>query len=188
MLVEFFKYISRRFDAVVFGIEYTGYGPTRESHTPSMEQTYDDVACGIDHVRQAEPALPMVVWSRSMGCAPALRALAEAGQNACAGLILESPFLSPLMTVVPFRLFFETDFENIDEISKLSKVPILFIHGDCDTVVPSWHTEKLYELYTNGPKELAIVHGGKHNDLFSKHRSFVESKLDSFVYMYIVKE
>jgi fermentation-respiration switch protein FrsA (DUF1100 family) len=190
MLLEFFKYISRRFEAVVFVVEYTGYGPTRETHTPSMENTHADVDCCLDHVKAVEPGLPLLVWARSMGCAPALRSLASVPAGTCAGLVLESAFLTPLMTVVPFRLPLESDFENIDEIAHLPGVPILFIHGKKDTVVPSWHAETLFNAYENGPKTLVLVPTGSHNDLFGKmeHRSLVEVELEHFIQTYFLSK
>lgn len=189
LLLNFLKYISQRYEAVVFAAEYTGYGPTRWTHTPSMEYAYDDVACALHHIREAEPTLPLVVWSRSMGCAPALRAIANAGANACEGLILESPFLSPLMTVIPFRTYMESNFENIDEIERLRNIPILFIHGQMDTVVGSWHSETLFRMYSKGPKELVLLPNGKHNDLFNKleNRTPIEKHMDIFMNLYIFK-
>lgn len=188
MLLQFFKYISARYDAIVFAVEYTGYGPTHTLHPPSMPAAYDDVAKGIAHAKAAEPALPLLIWARSMGCAPVIRAVANNPAGFCAGLILESPFLSPLMTVFPFRLFFETDFESIDEVQRLEKLPILFIHGERDTVVPMWHSKRLFDLCGSAPKQLVLVPNGTHNDLFGNatNRAFVERELDNFALSYIL--
>jgi fermentation-respiration switch protein FrsA (DUF1100 family) len=47
--------------------------------------------------------------------------------------------------------------------------PVLFIVGDQDEIVPSFHSKKLHELAagTLGSRaQLYTVHGGSHNDCF----------------------
>ena len=43
----------------------------------------------------------------------------------------------------------------------LSPIPLLFIHGDADTIVPLHHSQRLYEL-AGFPKDLWVVPGAGH--------------------------
>ena len=44
---------------------------------------------------------------------------------------------------------------------KRAEVPILFVHGDCDTVVPCWMAQKLYEACPT-EKQILIAEGAAH--------------------------
>lgn len=159
----------------MYAVEYTGYGPTRYM-TPTMTRTYKDVLVASEHLSRIE-TLPRVVWGRSMGCAPAMRAVATHGLSAAA--IMESAFLSPLMTVVPVHLPIETMFENIEEVENVPPhVAMLFIHGVKDKVVPFWHGQRLFKLCRSRQKQFLDVPEGTHNNLHSAfNRPLVESAL-----------
>ena len=172
-------HVSMFMNAVVYAVEYTGYGPTRYLK-PSMERVYSDVIAASAHLCRTE-SLPRVVWGRSMGCAPAMRVVSQHGVCNCA--IIESAFLSPLMTVIPLHLPFESMFENIEEIERVSPgVAMLFIHGEDDKVVPLWHGERLFELCASRHKHIIVVPHGTHNNLHSvHHRERVEGDIVRFV-------
>jgi alpha-beta hydrolase superfamily lysophospholipase len=179
LLKPFLARMSTFMDAVVYAVEYTGYGPTRYE-TPSMSRTYQDVLVASEYLCRTE-SLPRVVWGRSMGCAPAMRVVAKHG--VCIGAILESAFLSPLMTVLPLHLPFETMFENIEEIKRVSPtVPMLFLHGEKDAVVPLWHGDRLFKKCRSDLKRMITIPGGTHNNLHSvNHRTLVEEDIMCFV-------
>ena len=145
-----------------------------------MFDTYDDVLSASKYLAQRE-TLPRIMWGRSMGCAPAMRAASEHGRSVA--VILESAFLSPLMTVIPFHMPFETRFENIEEIRRLPQhIPILFIHGLEDDVVPFWHGKHLHALCESHTKRFLAVEGGTHNNLHSgSSRSIVEGEAMHFI-------
>ena len=60
-------------------------------------------------------------------------------KNPVAGLILQSPFLSIIRTIYNIKKtpYFDI-FNNCDKAHKLF-TKILFLHGDCDTIVPYIH-------------------------------------------------
>jgi fermentation-respiration switch protein FrsA (DUF1100 family) len=179
MLKPYLAHMSHFMDAVVYAVEYTGYGPTRYTE-PSMIRTYQDVLVASEYLCKVE-SLPRVVWGRSMGCAPAMRVVAKHG--VCIGAIMESAFLSPLMTVIPLHLPFETMFENIEEIEQVSPtVPMLFLHGEQDAIVPLWHGKCLYKLCKSELKRMIVIPNGTHNNLHaSVHRTRVEEDIMRFV-------
>ncbi len=61
-----------------------------------------------------------------------------------------------------------------------SKVPILFIHGDKDTLVP---TDMVYKLYSacKGKKRLLIVNGANHASSYFTNRQEYEKTLLAFI-------
>lgn len=75
---------------------------------------------------------------------------------------------------------------NADSIKQLKKnhKPMMFIHGNKDTFVP---TEMVYENYraTQGPKELWIVPNATHAKSFATHPKQYEQKVEKFLNKYI---
>jgi pimeloyl-ACP methyl ester carboxylesterase len=70
----------------------------------------------------------------------------------------------------PFWLKKEKPLNNVDKIG----AAILYIHGDKDWVVKSWHSRLLYEK-TNSPKRLVIIKDGPHAEYLLRkfHDEFV---------------
>lgn len=71
---------------------------------------------------------------------------------------------------------------SVNQLKK-NKLPILFIHGDRDTFVP---TRMVYENYkaTKGPKELYLVKGADHAETFKKDKQLYEKKIKEFLQKY----
>ncbi|MBU0635343.1 MAG: alpha/beta hydrolase [Candidatus Omnitrophica bacterium] len=58
----------------------------------------------------------------------------------------------------PFWLKKDNPINLVDKI----KIPILFVHGDADWVIKSWHSQLLYEKAATQHKRLVIIKGGPH--------------------------
>ncbi|MGY3778837.1 alpha/beta hydrolase [Isobaculum melis] len=78
---------------------------------------------------------------------------------------------------------------NFDEASAVkqlekNKTPMLFIHGDQDTFVP---TEMLDEVYTASPaeKEKHIFEGAGHGESYGKHKAAYKELVTTFIEKYI---
>lgn len=69
------------------------------------------------------------------------------------------------------------------QVSK-SKTPILFIHGDEDTFVPSAMLEKVYQA-ANGPKDKLVVKGAGHGEASNIEKEIYWDKVISFIFQYI---
>src|SRR5262249_60947075 len=115
--------------------DYRGYG--KSSGKPGEQEVYDDgLAMVAEAERRGVPAVRMVLFGESLGCAVAIEtALAKP----CAGLILEAPFLSieamarryyPWIPAALIRL----RFDNGAKIGRLA-VPKLFMQAERDAVV-----------------------------------------------------
>lgn len=73
---------------------------------------------------------------------------------------------------------------NFSEASALNQVkhckwPMLFIHGDKDTFVPTWMVKELYEAKPE-PKELWITDGAEHALSYKCHKSEYIRRIISF--------
>lgn len=65
-----------------------------------------------------------------------------------------------------------------------SRVPMLFVHGDNDGLVPTKMGEELFELCSK-PKELLIVSGAGHADSIRVNEQCYHAKLDEFIDKYL---
>lgn len=150
----------------VVAFNYRGYGLSGGS--PSEQGVYRDAGAvyrlvtidwGIDPGR-------VVLWGHSIGGAVAANLAAS---EPCAALILESTFRSAkamagrMMPLLPAGPFLTYQFDNESHVQTL-QIPILFIHGADDHLVPPSDTHRLHALAT-GPKELWLVDDAGHNDL-----------------------
>ncbi|MBQ3565551.1 MAG: alpha/beta hydrolase, partial [Oscillospiraceae bacterium] len=67
---------------------------------------------------------------------------------------------------------------------KETNIPILFIHGEKDDFVPTWMSEKNYEV-CNSPKELLIVPNAAHAASYYENTQQYEEKVSAFVDKYV---
>ena len=78
---------------------------------------------------------------------------------------------------------------NFKEASSLNqvkkcKLPMLFIHGDADTYVPTWMVYPLYEAKSE-PKELWLVPGATHAMSYKDYPQEYTQRVKNFVGKYI---
>ena len=147
--------------------DYRGYGKSQGKI--DERGFYEDTLAALARARElarGEKAR-LVVFGRSLGGIAASRVAAEKG---VAGVILESTFtnlgdmaksiypLPGLGGLLAGRLAADRFLQN-------AAVPLLFLHGDCDDIVPLELGRKLYET-AKAPKEFMVVEGAGHNDTF----------------------
>ena len=70
----------------------------------------------------------------------------------------------------------------LKQVAKCKK-PMLFIHGDKDTFVPTWMVYPLYEAKPQ-PKQLWIAPGSEHAFAYRDHREEYIKKVEAFVGKY----
>ena len=157
--------LRRKFNVLMY--DYRGYG--RSEGTPTESGIYMDSQAVFDYaVKLPEVDSQRVfLWGTSLGGAVAIDL---ATQRRTAGLILESTFTSAkdvarlLYPFFPVGPFLRNKFNSIDKIRTLT-VPILFIHGTHDTILPIRLGRELY-FAANAPKEFCEIPGAGHNDTF----------------------
>jgi pimeloyl-ACP methyl ester carboxylesterase len=165
-------------------VDYRGYGRS-EGAFPSEQSVYADAEAMWKHLvkdRGIEPR-NIFIYGHSLGSAIGIE-LALRHPNA-AGLIVESAFTSIrdmakrdlLFRAVPVSLILTQRFASISKIARL-KLPVLFLHGSHDTLVPFSMSQRLYEA-ANEPKRVVLLAGGDHIDsAAAAPRQFMEAIRD----------
>jgi len=168
----------------VFIFDYRGYGQSSGRITEAgfyldAEAAFREARKFVDRAN-----LKLVIFGRSLG---GIAAVHLGAQFRSSGLILESTFTHMAgMAAVHFPLpvpakLLQHRLNSLDKIGRI-KAPILFFHGDLDTIVPIDLGRELFDAAT-APKEFVTISGAEHNDTyfvggqvyFDKIRSFVDS-------------
>lgn len=151
----------------VFIFDYRGYGKS-EGEWPNEESVYEDAEVAWQAlVKDVPDPKKIVIYGHSLGGAVAVDLASkhpEAG-----GLIVESSFTSvnemadadPVFRYFPLSLLIH---QKLDSKSKLAslKMPVLFIHGEADRVVPPFMSKRLFEA-AREPKKLVLIPNGDHD-------------------------
>jgi uncharacterized protein len=165
-------------------VDYRGYGRS-EGAFPSEQSVYADAEAMWKHLVKDRGIQPrnIFIYGHSLGSAIGIE-LALRHPNA-AGLIVESAFTSIrdmakrdlLFRAVPVSLILTQRFASISKIARL-KLPVLFLHGSHDTLVPFSMSQRLYEA-ANEPKRVVLLAGGDHIDsAAAAPRQFMEAIRD----------
>lgn len=139
----------------VFVFDYRGYGESAGS--PSRGGVVADAHAALDYVRSRADVDPLrvVVFGQSLGGAIATAALGEGDTSGVRGLAVDSTFgsyiamgnavLGGTFLTWPFAWLLLSD-EHAPEhsITKIAPVPILFLHGTQDPVVPLAEGRRLF--------------------------------------------
>jgi len=180
-------------NANILMVEYRGYGDS-DSVKPSENGLKLDAEAALNFISSHPKVDPQRIFcfGRSLGGAVTfhLAKYAEQQQKPMAGIILENTFLSiskmvdQLMPLIaPLKwIVLRMDWAN-DRIAPHVKIPVLYLAGDSDELVPHNHMTKLFEysLKASGYTKMHIIRGGTHNDswvvggaeYFEKFRTFL---------------
>ena len=155
--------------------DFRGYG--RSGGSPTVQAMMADCHVILDVVldwkEKNRITGPVFVMGRSLGSASAIElACNRAGD--IAGLIVESGFArtGPLLRVLgidPEDIGFRPvpGSENLDKIRNVS-MPLLVIHAQYDHIIPFSDGKDLHDAAGSGDKDLLMIPGADHNDLFFK--------------------
>ena len=155
----------------VFAIDYRGYGKS-QGDFPSESQVYEDAQIAWDYLVKQRGVNPnqIYIYGHSLGGAIAID-LAVRHPEA-AGLIVEGSFTSTramvdfqkgLFWLFPIDWLLTQRFDSLSKVDRL-QMPVLFIHGTADNVVPVEMSKKLFNAAPE-PKQLYIVPDGGHNNV-----------------------
>lgn len=157
------------YDVLMF--DYRGFG--RSEGRPTLNGVVDDAAAALAVVRERAAAPErLVLFGQSLGGATGLRLLARDARGVRAALI-DSGFSSyrqiardaaagPLALMLPMALPLLPGPAD-DPIAALARIdlPIVFVHGTADRVVPLSHSEALVAA-ARGPHVFLRVEGAQH--------------------------
>ncbi|MEB3210681.1 MAG: alpha/beta fold hydrolase [Leptolyngbyaceae bacterium] len=156
-----------------FLIDYRGYGRS-SGPFPNEQRVYEDAEAAWQYVTQQRqmPAQNIVLHGRSLGGAIALYLASRHPE--VMGVIVESSFTSMKAMVtdqfwflwVPVDRLLHQIFDSLSIVRSLP-VPLLFIHGTADRVVPPVMSQTLYDA-ARAPKFLLWVEGAGHTNVPQK--------------------
>jgi fermentation-respiration switch protein FrsA (DUF1100 family) len=113
------------------------------------------------------------VFGRSLGGAVAI-SLASTHQDKIKGLIIENTFLSVddmIDIVMPsfqyFKFASRNKWRSVDAITKINSIPVLFLSGQADELIPPRQMKKLYDRCPSKKKCLKFFPTGTHNETWS---------------------
>ncbi|RAH48141.1 alpha/beta hydrolase [Aspergillus brunneoviolaceus CBS 621.78] len=177
----------------VLMLEYRGYGLS--TGTPDEAGLKVDAQTGLDYLRQRAETKDsqIVVYGQSLGGAVAIDLVAKnQDKGAIAGMILENTFLSIrklIPTVFPPARYLarlcHQYWTSEEVLPKITKVPILFLSGLKDEIVPPSNMTQLFAVCKSSRKVWRTLPNGGHNDSVAEPGYF--EHIHSFVMEEIVR-
>jgi len=163
---------ARRFHQMgfsVFLVSYRGYGKS-DGAFPCEAQVYSDARAAWSFMVGQKGIDPesIFIYGHSLGGAVAIQLAVD--QPDAGGLIVEAAFTSiadlaqriPKYRIFPIELIVNQRFDSIGKVDHL-QVPVLYIHGTKDKLVPHQMSRALYKR-TASAKQLKFIPGGGHNN------------------------
>lgn len=150
-MYTFYIALARQLEVNVIAYDYTGYGPTIATHSPTEKQIYKDIEAVYDWAVKTkvvqDASKEIILYGQSVGSGPTCYLASRRGKKKkpVAGVILASGILSGVRVLTPSRLLACFDiFPNISRIQRV-KCPVFVIHGEEDQEVPIHHGHGLHE-------------------------------------------
>ncbi|KAI1315624.1 hypothetical protein EDD11_000576 [Mortierella claussenii] len=161
----------RQFGCNVFMLSYRGYGLSEGS--PSEKGIRIDAQTALDYIKK-HPMLSetkLIAYGQSIGGAVSIDIVAR-NEDKFSGLIIENTFLSlpkviphvlPMISSVSFLCHQIWNSEQM--IQQITRLPVLFLSGRKDELVPPGHMQELHRLLdTTGEVVWREFSDGTHND------------------------
>ena len=160
--------LLRELGHAVMVVDYRGYGES-DGTFPSEATVYEDAEAALGFLTRQWGIAPrdVYVYGHSLGAAVAIDLAVK--HRDLGGLVVESGFtsiadmaeLNQKYSIYPVRLLLNQRFESIAKVPEL-KLPVLYIHGTADEIVPYHMGVSLFER-SGGHKRLLPVPGGDHD-------------------------
>jgi len=157
----------------VFTFDYRSYGLS-EGKKPTPKALMEDTKSAIAYVRSRADvdAQNILILAQSLGGNNAIAAVGSGQKRGVRGMVIDSTFFSYKMIAddkfIGGGLFVSDEYGADRFIGNISPIPVLFMHGTDDMVVPYEHSQKLYELSLPPKKFITIPHGGHLSALLNK--------------------
>ncbi|KAL8798273.1 MAG: hypothetical protein Q9182_006803 [Xanthomendoza sp. 2 TL-2023] len=170
------KVLEEHLGCNVFMLEYRGYGLS--TGTPNEDGINIDAQTAVDYIRKQDESRDdkIIIYGESIGGACAIRLVAsnqEAGD--IAGLILVNTFTS-IKKLIPsafppakYIAGLCHQYWNSEEVlPQITKIPIIFLSGLKDEIVPPSHMKQLFSLCKAPKKVWRDFPNGMHNDTIAE--------------------
>lgn len=165
----------------VFLYDYRGYGYSEGK--PSLDGLMSDFEGALGKARTLPEieGKPIVVFGQSLGGAVSISAVARSPQReAITGVIVEGAFSDyhriarekladfwltwPLQW--PLSLTIHNGYSPLDDVAKLSPLPVLIIRDGSDAIIPGHHATDLFNAAAE-PKRYWVAEGAPHIGAFA---------------------
>ena len=154
----------------VLSFDYRGYGLS-PSDPPSEQKAYEDAEAALRYLttsRKVE-SKTITVLGHSLGGAIAIDLATHHPE--LNSLIVECSFTSmkeaihakKIYQFFPIEQLLSHAFDSLSKVQNL-KVPVLYVHGDQDSDIPSVFSQQLFEA-SPAQKQLWLVPGAGHNNI-----------------------
>nr|QBK88214.1 MAG: fermentation-respiration switch protein [Marseillevirus LCMAC202] len=147
----------------VYIFEYPGYGESVNDGPATPQSTSSAGKVIFDMLTTQYGTQNVDIMAHSIGTGVAIRTLVFGATPR--KLVLISP-LASTTSVVTWDIPLFNAFDNL-RLAKNIICPVCVIHGDADEVINMVHAGKLYSNLLDIPKELHIIPGAGHNDIFT---------------------
>jgi fermentation-respiration switch protein FrsA (DUF1100 family) len=176
----------------VLTFDYRGYGRSEGSVT--RDGTILDALAALEYLRTCGKVDPdsIVVFGQSIGGAVSI-AMAAQRKDQIKALAIDSTFTT-YRDVVRFHSFRQPSLvaliwwvpltipaghDPIKLVADLSPLPLFFIHGKRDNVVPWWMSQQLCDA-AKEPKSLWLIDDTNHTQVWDKHEKQAQDRLTAF--------
>lgn len=186
-------------DANILMVEYRGYGNS-DSVTISEAGLRLDAEAALNFAIQHKSidSNRIFVFGRSLGGAVAMHLADYAAKNnlPLAGCMVENTFLSIshmvdhlLPVLKPIKMFvLKIGWNSLDIVGEL-QLPILYLAGSADTLVPHWHMLQLAKQSLKSVfVSLHVIENGTHNETWLQGGNAYWDKIRSFMKQAVDKD
>ncbi|MDR2678407.1 MAG: alpha/beta hydrolase, partial [Zoogloeaceae bacterium] len=143
-----------------------GYGLS-DDKKPAPKALMEDTQAAIAYLksRKDTAAQKPLILAQSLGGNNAIAAVAQGNMKEVAGIVLDSTFYS-YKTIASDKfpgagLWVGDQYSASRFIGQLAPIPLFFMHGKRDSVIPWQHSQKLFER-AGDPKRIRIVPHAEH--------------------------
>ncbi|MFC1468053.1 alpha/beta hydrolase [Verrucomicrobiota bacterium] len=169
----------------LFVFDYRGYGKS-EGH-PTRDGVHQDSEAAVRYIKSRTDIdqSRIILFGQSIGGANAIAVLGANDFGGIAGIAVESAFscyrrvASDHITILArplIPLIVRQTYSPIKAVKDISPIPILFIHGTKDKIVPCYHSERLFEK-AGEPKALWKIEGGWHTEALATYEKEYQPRL-----------
>lgn len=184
-------------------VDQRGHGNSEGTYATYGRYECEDLDLWVSCIRQKVGEKCFIgVHGHSMGAATGLM-YSVLGKNKIDFIISESAYANAIEVIkrklnkykIPFFPFYNLTNHKIKKVCgfslgeispmdmvKESKVPIMFIHGDQDELIPCYMSMEMYEI-KKGIKSLCIIPRAKHNTCYATNQEKYENEVKNFLKM-----
>ncbi|KAF2405149.1 BEM46 family protein-like protein [Trichodelitschia bisporula] len=185
------KLLSDDIGCNVLMLQYRGYGLS--TGTPNEKGLNVDAQTGFDYIRQSAELrdTKVVVYGQSLGGAVGISIVSRnQKEGAIGGIVLENTFTS-IRKMIPSAFpparylapLCHQVWPSDELLPTIENIPILFLSGLRDEIVPPSHMKTLYDVCRSQPKVWREFPQGSHNDTVAEpgYFNYIDEFLDEHV-------